>query len=141
MSALLGNTPWGVTWVKLQIRLAPLLVSYLFQNPSCMFQGCLLWSTILSQDSLLRGLRGFKLLLDLKHQPCLEKPSFPIVSALLVIVSLSLLEPLKEPFVHSKQILVLNPMVCGLYFISTTDPLACSSPCHLQRCFIGITLN
>ncbi|XP_045442761.1 protein FAM219B isoform X4 [Pipistrellus kuhlii] len=30
--------------------------------------------------------------------------------ALLVTVSLSLLEPLKEPFVYSKQILVLNPM-------------------------------
>lgn len=60
--------------------LVPSLVLSLFQNPSCMFQGCLLWSTIPSQDGLLRGLRGFMLLLDLELQPCLEKPSFPIMS-------------------------------------------------------------
>ncbi|XP_070286246.1 protein FAM219B isoform X1 [Myotis yumanensis] len=66
---------------------------------------------------------------------------FLLCLALLVTVTLSLPEPLKEPFVHSKQILGLNPMVCGLYLTSTADPLACSSPCHLQLCSTGIPLN
>lgn len=84
-STLTGEcSPWqcplGRDLGKTADRLVPSLVPYLFQNPSCMFQGCLLWSTIPSQDGLLRGLRGFMLLLDLEHQPCLKKPSFPIVS-------------------------------------------------------------
>lgn len=58
--------------------LVPLLVPYLFQDPSCMFQGCL-WSTIPSQDGLIRGLRGLMLLLDLEHQPCLGEIILPYV--------------------------------------------------------------
>lgn len=81
------------------------------------------------------------LALGLEHQPCLEKPSFPVVSCTVSDRVLSLPAPLKEPLVHPKQTLVLNPVVCGLDFLSTADPLACSSPCPLQRCFIGIPLN
>lgn len=129
MSALLENTPWGVTWIKFQITCFAYSLS--LPRPFVHVPGLLLQSTISSQDGLLRGLIGDLAALGfeapalsggiiLPYYVCTVSDSDPVPAG-----------ANGRSHLYSWQIMGLSSMVCGLCFTSPPDSFACCAPCHL----------